>query len=705
MTQATAYEVRDNIAVITMQSPPVNGLGLDLRTGISEGYSKAIEDSSVQAIVIASIVPNVFCGGADITEFGTDKGFAKPDLPSLCCELEESSKPIVAAISGVALGGGLELALACDYRIALPTAQLGLPEVNLGILPGAGGTQRLPRFAGPQMAVEMIVSGKPAPAAKALAAGFVDRVYDGDGDFVEAAVAYAKELVETGAPVRNCADMTVDTSNLPENFFDGFRAAIAKKTRGFFAPEKCIQAVEAACELPLAEGLKKEGELFQECAATPQARAQQHLFFAERAANKIPGVNPKTQIRTIDKVAIIGSGTMGGGIAMNFLNAGIPVVILDLNAEALERGVGVIRKNYEITAKKGKLTEEKLEQRMGLLTATTDYADIADVDLVIEAVFERMDIKKTVFKTLDEVCKPGAILATNTSTLDVNEIAATTGRPRDVIGLHFFSPANVMPLLEVVRGEETAEDVIVTVQKLAKRIRKTPVVVGVCYGFVGNRMVDPYGREASRLLLEGAAPSQIDKALTDFGLAMGICAMSDLAGIDVGYLVRESRRDEISKDPSNGIVLDRLYEKGCYGQKTGKGLYIYEGRDRKDNPEVQEIAEAAAAELGIARREISDQEIIERTLYTLINEGVQILDEGIAYRASDIDLVYIYGYGFPVWRGGPMRYAEEIGLDTLLNTLNGYREQLGDYGEMWFKPAPLLEKLVAEGKGFSSLNR
>ena len=683
----------------------VNGLGLPLRAGINDSFRAAVADERVSAIIITSALPGLFCGGADISEFGSEKAFAEPRLPELLDELEASEKPIIAAIDGAALGGGLELALACDYRIATPASKLGLPEVNLGIIPGAGGTQRLPRFTGPQIAVEMIVSGKPKSAAQAREAGFVDRLHEGEEDILGAAIDFARQLIAEGSPVRSCADMSVDTSAMPEGFFEGFRTAIAKRTRGFFAPERCIQAVEAACELPLVEGLQKEKELFIECANTPQARAQQHLFFAGTAANKIPGVNPKTPIRNIESVAIIGSGTMGGGIAMNFVNAGIATTILDLNAEALERGIGVIRNNYEITMKKGKLSQEQLDQRMSLLTSTTDYADIANADLVIEAVFEKMDIKQTVFKTLDATCKPGAILATNTSTLDVDEIAAVTSRPEDVIGLHFFSPANVMPLLEVVRGKATADDVIVTTQKIAKKIRKVPIVVGVCYGFVGNRMIEPYGRECSRLVLEGATPAQIDKALMEYGMAMGCCAMGDLAGIDVGYLIRQANKAAIAHDPSYSIVQDRLYEAGAYGQKNGRGMYLYQGREQSENPEVETIAIQAAEELGVQRREISSQEIIERMLFTLINEGIQILDEGIAYRSGDCDLIYINGYGFPAWRGGPMQYADEIGLDTILNRLNHYRQQLGEYGEMWFKPAPLLEQLVDEGRSLSSIGR
>ena len=703
MSSVTSYTQHDNIAVITLTSPPVNGLGLPLRQGILEGFEQATADSKVDAIVIASS-EKIFCGGADIAEFGLPQAFASPSLGELCNRIEVSSKPVIAAINGMALGGGCELTLACDYRIGLPSTKIGLPEVNLGLLPGAGGTQRMPRLAGAELALQMITSGAPITAQKALENGILDHIAEDDGDFLSAAINYAGNLVKSGAPVRDCADMSVDTSKLPENFFDDFRNSIARKTRGFYAPERCIQCVEAACELTLSEGLALETKLFQECMNTPQARAQKHLFFAQRAATKIPGVDAKTATRAINKVAIIGSGTMGGGIAMNFANAGIETTILDLNAEALERGMGVIRNNYEISAKKGRMSAAQVEQRMALLNSTTEYADIADVDLVIEAVFENMEIKKTVFKTLDEVCKPGAILATNTSTLDVDEIAKATQRPQDVIGLHFFSPANVMKLLEIVRGAQTADDVLMTTIKMAQTIKKVPVVAGVCWGFIGNRVLEPYGREAARLILEGASPAQIDTVLYDFGLAMGLPSMIDLAGIDVGYLTRQGNADAFyGRDPAYTAICDKLHELGRYGQKTGRGFYIYEGRDKQEDPEVMQLAADLAQEHGITQRHISDQEILERTIYMLINEGAQVLDDGISYRSSDIDIVYCNGYGFPTHRGGPMQYADEIGLQTVVDALNKYRSQLGEYGEEWFKPAPLLEKLAAEGKTFKEM--
>jgi 3-hydroxyacyl-CoA dehydrogenase len=693
------YEVRGAVAVLSLNNPPVNSLGQALRQSLKEGLDQALADSNVQAIVIAS-TGKIFCGGADISEFGSPKAFAAPSLNDVCNAIEAASKPVIAAINGQALGGGCEVALSADYRFAEANAKLGLPEVHLGILPGAGGTQRLPRLAGVETALHMIFTGTPVGARTLLQTGVIDQVFEGPGDFLAAAVAYAQELIAAKAPVKTCAEIEVDTSKLSPTFFADFRAANQRALRGFYSPERCIQALEAACALPLAEGLKKEGELFLACMNTPQARAQQHLFFAERAARKIPGISPKMANREIRKVAIIGSGTMGGGIAMNFINAGIPTVMLDLNAEALQRGLGVIKTNYDISAKKGRFTPEQVEQILSRLSTTTSYDDIRDVDLVIEAVFERMDIKQTVFKTLDEVCKTGAILATNTSTLDVNAIAAATRRPQDVIGLHFFSPANVMRLLEIVRADKTADDVLMTTINIAAKIGKVPVVAGVCFGFIGNRMLEPYGREASRMMLEGATPAQIDQALTKFGMAMGPMSVQDLAGIDIGALIRNGRRDVIAHDPSYAIIQDKLYELGRYGQKTGRGNYIYEGREQKEDPEVMALCRKTADALGVAQRAISEQEIIERTIYFLVNEAAQILDQGIAYRSSDCDLVWVNGYGFPIWRGGPLQYADEIGLHTIVDALNRLKKELGAYGEMWFTPAPLLVKLAAAGKTF-----
>lgn len=699
MTDLVTYRLEGNVAVITLNNLPVNSLGHALRTGIFNAYQQATADTAVEAIVLAS-AGKIFSAGADITEFGSEQSFSEPNLPTLCNSIEESQKPVIAAVNGMALGGGFELVLAADYRIALPSTKVGLPEVNLGILPGTGGTQRVPRLAGPKLAVEMITSGAPINAAKALGAGLLDRVCDAGADLLGAAIAYARELLENQAPLRSCADLSVDTRELPDNFFNDFRKSIARKTRGYYAPERCIQAVEAACELPLAEGLEREAELFKECSDTPQARAQQHLFFAERASSVIPGVDRKAPLRDVKKVAVIGAGLMGGGIAMNFVNAGIPVTLLDMNAEGLERGLGNIRKNYEISAKRGRLTQEQVEANMALFTGTTEYSDLGDVDLVIEAVFENMEVKKKVFATLDGVCKPGCIMASNTSTLDVNEIAAVTERPQDVLGLHFFSPANVMKLLEIIKTDTTADDVLMTTVKLAQKIKKVPVVVGVCYGFVGNRMVAPYSREAFRVILEGATPEQSDTALTNFGMAMGAVSMGDMAGIDIGVMAAEANKSEWEADKTYQALQFKLKEMGRLGQKTGRGVYIYEGRDKLNDPETVDMARAIANEHNISQRDITEQDVVERTILMLANEGAKILDEGIAYRSGDIDLVYIYGYGFPAYRGGPMQYADELGLTKVVEILNKHREQLGAYGDMWFKPAPLLVRLAAEGKSF-----
>jgi len=698
MKNGVDVTMRGDVAVITLDNPPVNAWSFGQREAFVEAYRNLCADATVRAIIVTG-GGSAFCAGADIAEFATGRFYDSPNLMEVLQPLYDSNKLTVAAVNGVALGGGLETALACHYRFASPAAKVGVPEVHLGLLPGAGGTQALPRVAGVQTALDMIVSGKPVAAAQAAAAGIIDRLHDSGADFVDAAVQYANELLAQDAPLRSAAKEAVTTTGLADTFFDDYRESIARRSRGFLAPAKCIEAVEAACELPFAEGLKREGELFRECLDSPQARAQQHLFFAEREAGKIPGVAKDTKQRPVDSVAIIGSGTM------NFVQAGVPVMILDLDEVALERGIATIRRNYEISASKGRMSTEQVEACMTLITTTTSYDHLAVADLVIEAVFEDMGVKKKVFAALDGVCKPGAILATNTSTLDINEIAASISRPQDVIGLHFFSPANVMRLLEVVRADVTAPDVIATCLGMAKRIRKQAVVVGVCFGFVGNRMFEPYLRESHRLVLEGATPAQIDKVLYDFGMAMGPLSVSDLAGNDIGYLVRESRRDAIAHDPGYNLIGDRLVALGRNGQKTGRGFYIYEGRDKHEDPEVVELAKEIAAELGIERREVPDDEILVRCVYPLINEGAEILREGIAYRSGDIDIVWTNGYGFPVWRGGPMQYADEIGVAKVLEGMNRYREKLGDYGEMWFRPSPLLEELGASSGRFGAQER
>lgn len=700
MSDPILYRVEDRIAFLTMDAPPVNSLGQAMRAGLLEGLQTALADDQVDVIVLGSS-QRVFCGGADISEFGTPRFLEAPNLFDLLNTLEAADKPVVAAINGFALGGGLELALACDYRFAAPAARLGLPEVNLGLIPGAGGTQRLPRLASVPKALDMIISGKPISAEDALEHGIVDAVAGPDEDLTAAVTAYAHSLASEAAPVRSCNDIDIKPDHLPEGFFDDFRAGIASKTQGYPAPEAAIQAVEAAVGQPFRDGLAREQALFFELGETPQARALQHLFFAERASRKIPGLDPKTARRDINTVGIVGAGTMGAGIAMCFANAGVPVTLVEISDEALERGLGRIRADYDGRVERGRLDADQRDRTVALIEGTTDFQALSHVDLVIEAVFEDLAIKVELFEKLDDVARAGAILATNTSYQDVDRIAAATNRPRDVVGLHFFSPANIMRLLEVVRGAHTADDVLLTALDLGKRLKKVPVVSGVCHGFIGNRMLEPYSREAARLLLEGATPAQVDAALTSFGFAMGIFAVMDLAGIDVFWMARQGRRDTFADDPGYGAVGDALYELGRYGQKTGRGFYIYEGREKTEDPEVVEIAAGIAARLGIERREISEQEIIERCAYPLIDEGARILEEGIAYRSGDIDLVWVNGYGFPPWRGGPMQYADEIGARTVLDGMRKYRDALGDYGQRWFQPSALLQELATDGGRFS----
>lgn len=701
MTEPVIYSVHGNIAVISLNSPPVNGLNLALRKAILESLNQAGKDPDIQAMIIIS-ASATFCGGADIREFGSEDALAYPHLSQLCRLIESSDKLVVAAVDGVALGGGFELALACDYRIATPRSTFGFPEINLGMIPGAGGTQRLPRLASPQLALKLILSGNAMNALQLSAEGVVDQITDDASDLLAAAISYAGALVARAAPTRNCDDLRVDTRQLPENFFVDTRQEIARKSREFFAQEQAIRAVEAACQLPIEEGLQFETELVLSCMATSQARARQHLFFAERHASKVEGLDSTVAAAAVKKIAVIGAGTMGSGIAINFLNAGIATTLVDVNDEALNQGLQRIQKSYSSAVAKGRLSEEQCQYRLALLDSSTEMAIVADADLVIEAVIENMAVKQRIFKTLGEICKPGAILATNTSTLDVNELALASKRPAAVLGMHFFSPANVMRLLEVVRGANTSNPVLATVIKLAKKIGKIPVISGVCWGFIGNRMVEPYGREVARLILEGASPARIDQVLYDFGLPMGLPSMIDMAGIDVGYHARQGNRDALyGNDASYAAIYDALYALGHYGQKSGRGFYIYDKGNKTENPQVLALARDLANRFGVEQREITDREILERTLYTLINEGARVLDDGIAQRAGDIDVVYCYGYGFPSYRGGPMHYADEIGLDEVVRSLSHYRDSLGIYGKTWFSPAPLLEKLAAAGKNFS----
>jgi len=694
------YKISDGIAIISMNHPPVNSLGHTLRSAIKVSLDRAVEDADVSAILITGN-ESLFSAGADITEFEDRSFWEEPPLHELCNHLEACPKLLVFGLNGTTMGGALELALTGDYRVASPAARLGAPEVTLGIIPGAGCTQRLPRRIDPRAALDMIVSGKPITVERAHELQLVDHITDAEANFRAAALNYVQSLLRDNAPRHRCPDLPPPENVLTEDYLDEFRRSKAKQLHGFYAPEQAIKAVEASCRLPLSEGLDYELEQFKSCLDTPQHRAQKHLFFAERAAKKIPGVTREHTPRRIEHVGVIGSGTMGGGISMSFLAAGIPVTLVDVSAEALQKGLDRVKSNYDGSVKRGRLSQERVDRQLSLLQTTTDYADLSGADLVIEAVFEKFDLKEQIFRELDRVCKDGCVLASNTSTLDLNSLARCTARPEDVIGMHFFSPANIMRLLEVVRGEATSPEVIATVLNVARRIKKLPIVVGVCYGFVGNRMLEPYMREAQRLVLEGAQPAQVDRVLTDFGLAMGPISMMDMIGLDVLYLMREGHRDAIKHDPGYAILGNELYNMGRYGQKTGRGYYLHEGRQQQDDPELIALAERLAGELGVDRRDIEDNEILERCLYPLIDEGARILEEGIAYRSGDIDLIYTNGYGFPVWRGGPMHYAGEIGLDKIVTALNHYRESLGEYGERWFRPSALSTKLAGSGQSFS----
>jgi len=688
------YKVHGAVAVITMDNPPVNGLGHALRIGIMEGLERASGDAAVKAVVISGTA-KAFSGGADISEFNSPKASTEPTLHQIIDKIDAMQKPVVAAIGGFAMGGGLELALACHFRVALPGAQLALPEVNLGILPGAGGTQRLPRAIGVKPAVDLMVSGKPVPSDRAPA-GLVDEIVQ--GDLAKAAIAFADKIVAEKRPLRRLRDETVKLDDAAA-YFAATREKVAKESRGYPAPLKIVASAEAAVNLPFDEGRKFERARFEELVVTTESKALRHAFFGERAVEKIPDVPKDTPIIEIKSVGMVGAGTMGGGIAMNFTNAGIPVKLLEPKQEALDRGLATIAKNYAATVAKGRLAQAEMDKRMGLLTTTLNYGDFKDCDLVIEAVFEQMAVKKEVFGRLDEVVKQGAILATNTSTLDVNEIAASTKRPESVIGLHFFSPANVMRLLEIVRGAKTSKPVLATAMKLARKIKKVGIVSGVCDGFIGNRMMEEYVRQAYFLVDEGATPQQVDKALQDWGMAMGPFAMLDMAGQDIGWEVRKRRAGEKGVRAYSAWP-DRVCELGRLGQKTGAGVYKYAAGNRtpQSDPIVEELIEAYRKEIGTRPRQIADAEIVERTIYALVNEGARILEEGIALRAVDIDMVYLTGYGFPRYRGGPMFYADTVGLKAVLASVEKYAQ--GYHGECW-QAAPLLKKLAADGKTFN----
>ncbi|MBA3771321.1 MAG: enoyl-CoA hydratase/isomerase family protein [Ramlibacter sp.] len=696
------YKVHGDVAVITLNNPPVNGLGYATRVALAAGLDKASADTSVKSIVITG-AGKAFSGGADIKEFGSPKAVAEPNLLSVILAIENSSKPVVAAMHSVAMGGGLELALGCHYRIAAPGTQVALPEVKLGLIPGAGGTQRLPRVLGVETALNMIVSGEPVKSellAQQPGQKLFDKMAASPESLAEEALAYARSVADA-RPLPLVRSLP-SKHPLGEAYFQFARNMVKGMAKNIPAPAKCVDAVEASTtRKKFDDGMAFEREIFTNLMFTPESRALRHIFMAERATSKIPDIPEDTPQREIKSMAVIGAGTMGGGIAMNFLNAGIPVKILEMKQEALDRGIATIRKNYESQVKKGKLKADKYEQRMSLLSTTLDYNDMKDADLVIEAVFEEMGVKQKVFEKLDEVMKPGAILASNTSTLDVNRIASFTKRPQDVVGLHFFSPANVMKLLEVVRGAGTGKDVMATVMAVAKKIRKTAVVSGVCDGFIGNRMIEQYSRQAGFLLDEGATPQQVDKAIEKFGFAMGPFRMGDLAGNDIGWAIRKRRAQE-RPDLMHSRTADKLCELGRFGQKTGAGWYDYQAGKRDAIPSdlVNKMVEDHRKEQGIAPRKIADDEIVQRLVFSLVNEAAHILEEGIASRAGDIDMVYLTGYGFPTYRGGPMHYADQLGLFNVVQAMKRFQRNPRDDAGFW-EPAPLLARLAAEGKTFT----
>ncbi len=691
MSEIVKAEHRDGIAIITVDNPPVNALSASVRRGILEQVNAAVADSKVQAIVL-TCAGRTFIAGADITEF--NKPPQPPSLHEVIDALDASPKPIVAAIHGTALGGGLETALGCHFRVAVKSAKLGLPEVKLGLLPGAGGTQRLPRAVGPELAVQMILGGNPISAAEALSHGLIDEVVE---DTVAGGEAFARKVLAEQRPLRRLRDddSKLAAARADRSIFTNAVAAMTKKARGFEAPFACADAIGAAIDLPFDEGMKRERDGFLKLVVGDQSRAQRYAFFAEREAAKVAGVPEGTKPRPVAKVAVIGAGTMGGGIAMSFANAGIPVTLIETGEQPLQRGLGIMQKNYEASAARGGLPPDAPAKRMALITGVVGLEHVKDADLIIEAVFETMAVKKEVFSALDAYAKPGAVLASNTSYLNIDAIASVTKRPQDVLGMHFFSPANVMKLCEIVRGVQTAPDALLTAVTVAKAIAKVPVVVGVCDGFVGNRMLAARSNQAEKLLFEGALPQQVDAVVTKFGMPMGPFAMGDLAGLDIGW---RSRQDRGIKSE----IADALCEAGRFGQKTGKGYYAYEAGSRAPlpDPAVETLINDTLAKLGLKRREISDQEILERMIYPMINEGARILEEKIAARPSDIDVVWIYGYGWPVYRGGPMFYADLVGLKPIAERLSHYAKQTNDPS---LEPAPLLKRLADEGRTFASL--
>ena len=693
-----SYNRHGPVAVLTVDNPPVNVLSPGVPEEILEGLKRGSEDEEVRAFVLMG-AGRSFIAGADIKTFTLPRDQV-PDIPKLVAGVASTLKPVIAALHGSALGGGLEVALGCHYRVAAPGTRLGFPEVKLGLLPGAGGTQRLPRLIDVQKALELIATGDPIGAEEALELGLVDKIIQ--NDLLEAALAYAEEVIQKGAELRHISEMKAKLAFPPKLFFAEARRQVSKRARGMEAPLRCVDAVEAAVTLPFEEGLKRERELFMEALDSEQSKALRHIFFAEREAAKVPGLGEVTP-KEVRQAAVIGAGTMGGGIVMNFANAGVKVKLLETSSENLGRGLNTVRENYQRTVDKGRLSQEEMAERLNLIEGVVDYDALADADMVIEAVFEDMDVKKEVFGKLGAVTQADTVLATNTSTLDVNDIAHTTSRPGAVLGTHFFSPANVMKLLEIVRADETSDETLATALSLAKKMRKVPVVVGVCDGFVGNRMIHKYTREANFLAEEGALPQQVDGVMKAFGMAMGPFAMGDLAGLDVGYRIRQRQAE--TRDPAERYseISDKVYHLGRLGQKTGAGFYRYEEGSRTPipDPEIDDLIVQHSRDIGIERREISDEEILKRLMYQLVNEGAKILEEGIAQRPGDIDVIYVYGYGFPAYRGGPMFYADQVGLREVYADIQHFHEV---YGELW-KSAPLLERLAGEGEGFSSLQR
>ena len=700
MPHPVRFDRIEAVGVITLDNPPVNAFSLSQRIGVSEALTAGLQDPDIQAFVICGS-GRMFSAGADIREFDTGVAGESPTLMDLISLIEDSPKPVVCALHGTALGGGCELSLACHSRIAIPGTRIGLPEVTLGIVPGAGGTQRLPRLIGVLPALDAIVSGKPMTAEKAHELGLVDGLADDSDDLLKISVSIAHGLSIGPEPPKKTRDRDghlLEAQNRPE-LFDEFRSRISRRARGFEAPFACIDCVEAATTMSFENGLAFEREVFLRCRSSNQSLSQRHAFFAEREARKVSGLGPETSQTDVRHAAVLGCGTMGTGIAMCFANAGIPVIVTESEQGMLDRGMKMIRKNYASTVSKGRMTEEEAEARLALIEPTLEFERVSAADVVIEAVFEEMELKKKIFTRLDGLCKADAILATNTSSLDVNTIAAVTGRPEQVVGTHFFSPANVMRLVEIVRGDHTSPEVLATTLTLSRQLGKVGVVVGVCDSFAANRMLYPYSRQAQFLIEEGAFPEQVDKVIYDFGFPMGPFALSDLAGIDVGWRVRQHREPSRPKHLRYSEIADRLYEMGRYGQKTRKGWYNYEEGSRipMPDPEVVDLVVRTSRELKIDRREISDEEILQRCIYPLINEGARILEEGIVQRASDLDIVWLYGFGFPRYRGGPMFYADSIGLRHVYEVMQGFCE----IHEDWLEPAPLLERLAREDKTFA----